>query len=205
MRYREAHDPFLLTGCRWTSWIAMYCLAVFILAMALHWSSATAVGAASSHIESTSFSIAAVTTDPDGVVETTNGEAHASCTEDEDASPDHSGACKGCCSFAGCGGFITPMVTIATTPTFMSNFPMSPLRRLTTCYFRRLSGHRSSLSENSLLPEADSLRRHAHGRKSSSSFFHRQTADEATTRRGNPSTALNKTTRMREESVEHDI
>lgn len=124
MRYREAHDPFLLTGCRWTSWIAMYCLAVFILAMALHWSSATAVGAASSHIESTSFSIAAVTTDPDGVVETTNGAAkYSSCTEDEDASPDHSGACKGCCSFAGCGGFITPMVTITDYPDFHVQFP----------------------------------------------------------------------------------
>lgn len=124
MCYREAHDPFLLTGCRWTSWIAMYCLAVFIVAMALHWSSATAVGAASSHLESISFSIAAVTIDPDGVVETPNGVGkYSSCAEDEGTSPDHSGACKGCCSFAGCGGFITPVVAITDHPDFHARFP----------------------------------------------------------------------------------
>lgn len=124
MRYREEYAPFLLSGYVWASRIAMSIAAVFILALALNWSSPTAFGAASSHFGSPSSSIAAMTADGHGIVEATYGAGeYTSCDEDESAPLEHSGTCKGCCSFAGCGGFITPVVAIADYPDFHAQFP----------------------------------------------------------------------------------
>lgn len=128
MQHREEHAPSLLSGCFWMSRIAIYCVAVFIVAIALNWSSVTALGAATSHLVSASQSIETVATNPDGVTQATHGVGEFySCARDHGAPKGHAGTCDGCCSFSSCGGVIASAVAIADHPELLAQFPSAAL------------------------------------------------------------------------------
>lgn len=128
MQHREEHAPSLLSGCHWMSRIAGLWMAVFIVAMALNWSSGTTLGAASSHHDSTSSSIEAITTNPDSIAEATQGVgAFDSCARDHGVPKGHSGTCDGCCSFSSCGGVIVSAVATADHPELLAQFPSAVL------------------------------------------------------------------------------
>lgn len=128
MHHREEHAPSLLPGCHWMSRIAGLWVAVFIVVMALNWSSGTAWGAASSHLDSTSSSIEAGTTNSESIAEATQGlRAFDSCARDYGAPKGHAGTCDGCCSFSSCGGAIVSAVATADHPELLAQFPSAVL------------------------------------------------------------------------------
>lgn len=124
MQHREEHAPSLLSGCHWMSRIAGFWVAVLIAAIMLNWCSGTALSAASSHLDSTSSSIEAVTTNPDSIAEATQGVGEFySCARDYGAPKGHAGTCDGCCSFSSCGGVIVSAVATADHPELLAQFP----------------------------------------------------------------------------------
>jgi hypothetical protein len=147
MRHREKHAPSLLSICLRISRIAVYCLAVFILALAMSWSSGTISGAASSHLVSTPPAIEAAAI---SIAEAAHsvGEFH-SCARDNDTPKGHAGNCDGCCLFSSCGDVIVLVAAFAGHPQLPAQFPTiafvasrNARPPLTTCDCRRLAGHR---------------------------------------------------------------
>lgn len=128
MRHGEKHTALLLSGYLWTSRIAMRIVAVFIVAMALNWSSVATAGAVSSHVELNSSSFEALNAHPDGMVEATHGVGkYPSCAGDGGTPANHCGTCNGGCSFMGCGGIITPALAIAVYPDFCARFLLAAI------------------------------------------------------------------------------
>lgn len=124
MQRREEHALFLFSGFLRTSRMAVYCVAVFFVAIALNWSSVTALGAASSHLVYTSSSAEAVATNPDDLTLAMRGVGELySCARDRGTQNGHAGTCDGCCSSSSCGGVIVSAVEIADHPALPAQFP----------------------------------------------------------------------------------
>jgi hypothetical protein len=127
MQHRGNHASSSLSGCHRLSRIAGFWMAVFIVAMALNWSSGTASGATSSYLDITASFSEAVNTNPAGIVETHVVGVFNSCARDHGVPRDHAGTCDGCCSFSNCGGVIVSVAPIGDHPEPPAQFPSAVL------------------------------------------------------------------------------